>query len=63
MTKDFVQLVQDMREAQKNYFRAAAKARKSRKPEDFADSKEYLSQSKELEAKVDLMIHDIQVGG
>ncbi len=51
--------VEQMRNAQKLYFREISKAKKSRSPEDFAKAKEVLKISKQLEISVDDTISEI----
>ena len=51
--EQFIITVQDMRQAQRNYFTAIAAAKKTKLPADYAKAANYLKQSKALEAKVD----------
>jgi hypothetical protein len=55
----YAKLVRAMRDAQKAYFQTADKARKTRKPEDYQASKEWLTRSKELEKEIDLLTQKI----
>lgn len=53
MLTQFISDVEQMRVAQRHYFAAIAKAKKSKVPEDFAAAANALKISKNLEAKVD----------
>jgi len=53
MLKTFITNVAQMREAQRNYFTAIAKAKKTKLPADFAIAQNALKASKQLEAAVD----------
>lgn len=55
----FLELVQSMRTAQKEYFILIAKAKKTRAGADFAQAANKLKQSKALEADVDVKLQTL----
>lgn len=54
----FLETVESMRSAQKNYFANIAKAKKSKMPADFAAASNSLKSSKALEIEVDRMLEN-----
>jgi hypothetical protein len=61
--EQFVNNVEQMRVAQKNYFARIATAKKSKLPADFAAASNALNISKHLESKVDAQLLSIQKSG
>jgi hypothetical protein len=52
----FLETVESMRNAQKDYFEKIAKAKKTKHPGDFAASSNALKESKALEIEVDRIL-------
>jgi MoaA/NifB/PqqE/SkfB family radical SAM enzyme len=57
--KDFATLVHKMRLAQQRYFELMARAKKSKRPDEFTTARNMLTMSKELESLVDEHIETI----